>query len=137
MNKNKKFSGILSLIIIISLVLIFITSSSNSIETGFCQPRISCHEDTLIFQTVSCGLLVNTNSEELEICSKGKLSEDHPLVQTSIGDEGTTLIIDTQLLDLEEKELKWQYYPQKNIPKKYSLTSNVLFSPSEEITCFK
>jgi hypothetical protein len=63
--------------------------------------------------------------------------ESYPLVRTSIGGGESALIIDTQLLDLEEENLKWKYYSKNKIPKKFLDGRDIFLSPSEELFCLK
>jgi len=138
MKQNKKILiGAIGFLLIGFLIGIFIATYNNSDEDGICKPTIACLDDTLVYQTLSCGLLVNTNPEEINICKDGKFLESSPLVRTAIGNEQTAVIVDTQLLDLEENKIKWKYYPKQNIPEEIIAKKEVLFSPPEEIVCIK
>jgi hypothetical protein len=110
--------------VILGILLGFFLRNYNQ-NMGLCKPGLFCLDNRLAYRDLSCGLLVGANTEVNSLCENGKLVEDHPLIRTTMGEGQPILIIDTELLDLQEKTFQWQYYPSGNADLK-----NVLASPN-------
>jgi hypothetical protein len=65
MKKNYvNYIGLTALLVFVIFIGFFIATLNNSDVDGICPPKIGCIDNTLVYQTISCGLLVNTNSDE-------------------------------------------------------------------------
>lgn len=111
----KKFLPSLLLFLLVGVVLGVILGSlipnDNDVSFDLCSPGLFCLDDVIAYRSLSCGLLVGVNEKVNEVCEGGKFVESHPLVRTAVGSGNPLLIIDTELLDLQEEEFEWEYFP--------------------------
>ncbi|MFH1803217.1 MAG: hypothetical protein ABH864_07280 [archaeon] len=110
-NKKVYFAVIISLIVGIALGLIFGGNTFQE-KAGICSPELFCLEDTVAYRSLTCGLLINTNPETAGVCSNGQFVEESPLVRTSFSGGQKIVLIETEMLDLQENQLRWTYYPK-------------------------
>jgi hypothetical protein len=126
----KLVASVVAFLVILLVVIIYNILDSNASDR-LCKPGLLCLEDTLAYRSLTCGLMVNTNSDSNSICKGGELVEDHPLVRMTVGEGQPLMVVDTALLDLEEKELEWEYYSLEEIPAEY-MSDKVYTSPSAD-----